>query len=313
MELISKFLNLWHANNKSIFIHVIGDAMLDQDYEVKVSRISPECPNVNILLSETDSPVREHPGGAANTCLCLANLGVIARLFCFIDDDAFAVIRKNIKYWGYLSLPKGYYVPRKKRYYENGVQVARIDIERPNYGLNVKELQGKLLELYKVFQFESDGVIISDYGKGLFDNLGIKDFLPKCITVVDPKKAPIERWHGCTVFKPNKREAIELSGLRDWREQCDFFQKTLDCKAVIITQEGDGIVGKAEDYFEYKVENKVKPIDVLGGGDCYISVLTLALVLGFSYEEAAIIAFHAGLSYVKNGRNKFWSLDDIGK
>ncbi len=320
LSLLQQFAKRLDENKKTIFIHVIGDSMIDEDYKVKVNRISPECVNVNILLSEEDKPFRKFPGGAANVCYQLKNFGTINRLFTFIDREAYDIIRSHgVDYWAYTELPPGHFVPRKRRFYEKGFQVVkRWDIERPNYGLEtVYSLQMNLCLNWIAFQAEPDIIIFSDYNKGIFSGDFCLQWLnTKAITIVDPKAAPINRWRGCTVFKPNSKEAEILSGEKDWRRQCDFFQKELGCKAVVITQEGSGVVGKADDYFEYRPNFTIRPIDIIGAGDCFIGMFGLALVHGFSYEEAAIIAFHGGLMYVQQeSRGSFgpWSFHYAGK
>jgi fructose-1-phosphate kinase PfkB-like protein len=40
----------------------------------------------------------------------------------------------------------------------------------------------------------------------------------------------------------------------------------------------------------------------VGAGDCFVGIFTLALVMGFNYNESAIIAFHSGLLYVQQKR-----------
>lgn len=321
MELLQRFAKSLDECQKAIFIHIIGDSMLDEDYQVKVSRISPECANVHVLLSEDDTPFRKFPGGAANVCYQLNNFKIVSRLFTFIDEEAYKVIRNHgIRYWGGVNLPKGYYVPRKKRFYEKGFQVvARRDIEKQRYGLDdaaFRHLQAELARYWAVFQVEPDVMIFSDYNKGIFSgDFKLTWFDTKAITIVDPKAAPLDRWHGCTIFKPNSKEAETLSGFKDWRQQCDFFQKELKCKAVIITQEGDGVVGKVDDYFEYRPKCNVKPMDIIGAGDCFIGVLGLAVSHGFTIEESAKIAFHGGLMYVQKQRGMFgpWSFHANGK
>lgn len=321
MDLISDFVNKF--NEKEVCIHVIGDSMIDVEYQVKVSRISPECPNVNILLSEDDLPCRKLPGGAANVCYQLNNFNVVSRLFTFIDLEAYQIIRNyGIKYWGAIFLPKNCYVPRKRRFYEKGFQVvARIDIEKSRYGLDdatIRWLQSNLCRNWPVYQIEPHVIIFSDYNKGIFSNdFKLKWFKTEAITIVDPKALPLERWEGCTIFKPNAKEAEFLSGLKNWKDQCNFFQKKLNCHAVVITREGDGVVGKeGEDYFEYNPNIAIKPLDIIGAGDCFIAILGLAVGYGFSVKDAAQIAFHGGLTYVQQRqRGMFgpWSFHSNGK
>jgi D-beta-D-heptose 7-phosphate kinase/D-beta-D-heptose 1-phosphate adenosyltransferase len=320
MNLLRKFAKSLDDNKKSIFIHIIGDSMIDEDYQVKVNRISPECPNVNIVQSEEFKPFRVLPGGAANVCCQLNNFNLVNRLFTFVDPAAYQIIRDyGVKYWGHVMLPDGYFVPRKKRCYERGFQVVtRWDIEKSNYGLeSLNLLQWELYKNWAAFQAEPDLIIFSDYNKGLFSgcfNL-FDEFKTKAITVVDPKVAPLRKWYGCTVFKPNSKEAEVLSGETDWKKQCYFFKKELKCEAVVITQEGNGVVGKHKDYFEYRPRLNIKPIDIIGAGDCFIAVFGLALVHGFSFEEAAQIAFHGGLMYVQQQRGTFgpWAFHSSGK
>lgn len=321
MELLHRFAERLELDN-NIFIHIIGDSMLDEDHQVKVTRISPECPNVSVLLSEDNKPFRCYPGGAANVCYQLNNFNIVSRLFTFIDREAFQVIRGyGIRYWGGVDLPQGYYAPRKKRFYDKGVQVGiRHDIEKYQYGLDetdLRLLQAELCKYWSAFQVEPHAIIFSDYNKGLFDNeFQLSWFKTNAITVVDPKVAPIDKWRGCTIFKPNSKEAEALSGSKDWKQQCNFFQNKLGCKAVVITQEGNGVVGKDGDYFEYRPKFKIKPLDIIGAGDCFIGMLTLAIVHGFSTHEAAQIAFHGGLMYVQQKqRGMFgpWSFHSSGK
>jgi D-beta-D-heptose 7-phosphate kinase/D-beta-D-heptose 1-phosphate adenosyltransferase len=318
-DLLNKFTNKINLSKKTI--HVIGDSLIDEDYKVKVHRISPECPNVNILHSEDDIPFRCFPGGAANVCYQLNNFNVLTRLFTFIDSEAYFIIKQHgIKNWGHVALPDGYYVPRKKRYYEKGCQVVcRRDIERAKYGLpSVSGLQGELVCNWFDYYEEADAIIFSDYNKGIFaDTFHINWFTcSKAIKIVDPKAAPLKRWVGCTVFKPNATEAYNLSGERDWQKQCDFFKNELKCNSVVITQEGDGVVGKVDDYFEVRPKEIIKPVDIIGAGDCFIGMLSLALVNGFSVPEAAQIAFYGGLHYVQQmQRGMFgpWSFHSTGK
>lgn len=324
MQIINQFLE--RNKNKHLFIHVIGDAMVDEYYKVKVTRISPESPNVCVMCSDTEAPELVLPGGAANVCYQLNNFNVWPRLFAFIDMIAYQQYRQaGLKWFGLISLD-GYEVtfngwqaviPRKKRFYDGDIQVGdRWDVERPNLGLSVEqfqELHKKLDVILSVHQSEPHVIILSDYNKGIF-----KDWhptLPPGIpTIVDPKKAPIDRWAGCTVFKPNAVEAIELSGgLTDWKKQCDYFCRKLDCESVVITQQGTGVVGfnKSSGYFEYrpiKVASARKPI---GAGDCFVGILAMAIGHGFPIDQAAQIAFEAGALYVeREGRGNItpWML-----
>jgi len=289
-------------------IHVIGDSVLDEDYQVSASRISPECANIIVLESEHTAPIRTFPGGAANVCCQLKNFVVQPRLFSFLDSEAWNAFKNmGINFWGKLDLPNGCYIPRKKRFYDADFQVGcRWDIEKKNYGLsNIDYYRSKLMELWSAFQAEPDVIVFSDYDKGLFgDYVKIPDNVP---TIVDPKEKPVSKWRGCTIFKPNAQEAVKLSeGLTDWVAQSNFFQKELDCKAVVITQAGSGVVGKIDGrHFSYIPKKKIHPFQTSGAGDCFTAMVALAIAYEFDIYTAVSIAFEISSLYVQYPNRTF--------
>lgn len=278
--------------------------MLDQDYEVKMTRISPESPNICVMLADQEHPTKEHPGGAANICYQLSNFNVDVKLFTYVTNYVkTSFINSGLNASGFITLQEGV-TPLKKRFYQNGVQVGdRWDIERPLYGV------GQMMESYKYMLAgsyawhvaEPDAIIVSDYDKGFFqDGIPVKLF-PSIPVIVDPKKLPLERWKGCTIFKPNAAEAVNLSGISGWKEQCAYFKEVLGCQGVVITQEGDGVVGlDGNDYFEHRPTTKVNAHNVVGAGDCFVGVLGMAIGYKFSIADAAEIAFEAGSAYVQS-------------
>jgi len=304
MNLLNQYLK--KQRNQKLNIHCVGDAMIDEYYHVSVNRISPEFP-VPIMHSEKEEAVRK-PGGVANVAHQFRHLNVNARLICFSDTEATVVFREhNLNFTPCITGRS--IIPRKKRFLDNGIQVKRWDIEQKSYGLSDPISQrGDALEFTE--NFETPVVaILSDYDKGFFDPDRAPQWIDRykeSITVVDPKHGPVEQWIGCTVFKPNSKEAQDLSGLTDPVEQCKFFEKVLGCKSVIITQGGSGFIGITEGkVFEYRPESCCSlPESVIGAGDCFSAFLAHALGLGFSAEESAQIAFEAGAIYVTNRMNR---------
>ena len=304
MQLLNQFLK--KQRNHKLNIHCIGDAMIDEYHKVSVNRISPEFP-MPIMHSEKENAIRK-PGGVANVVHQFRHLNVNARLICFSDTEATVVFREhNLNFTP--CIMGSSIIPRKKRFLDNGIQIKRWDIEQVDCGLTEPVAQrADALEFTKNFE-TPDVAIFSDYDKGFFDTecaLKWMERYKNCITVVDPKHGPVTKWHGCTVFKPNTKEAKELSGLFDPKQQCKFFIDTIQCKSVIITQGGNGFVGMVGDqYFTYEPEFCCSlPDSVIGAGDCFSAFLAQALGLGFSVEEAGIIAFEAGAIYVTNQMNR---------
>jgi D-beta-D-heptose 7-phosphate kinase/D-beta-D-heptose 1-phosphate adenosyltransferase len=313
MDLINKFLE---ANkNKQISIHVIGDCMIDENYAVKITRISPESPNICVMLSENSIPTSILPGGAANICYQLTHFNVKSTLVTLTNPYSANIFRNSGISFLTVTDPK-IHIPYKKRFFDGETQVGdRWDIEKPNYGLTSEELwsfQTNLSFEYQKIKNEADVVILSDYNKGLLDcGSSYFKFNPNTPIIVDPKKHPIEKWHGCTVFKPNAQEAESLSGLAEWKQQCDYFMDKLNCQAVIITQGSKGVTGKDKyGYFDHQPKYHLsasKP----GAGDCFAGTFAVALGHGFTFRESAVIANEAGFVYVQQKSRESISLWDL--
>lgn len=307
-DLVKEFLKRSHL--KRLNIHCVGDAMIDEYYNVDVNRISPEHP-IPIMLCQNKYESR--PGGAANVAYQLKHLNVNAKLICFNDIKAIKVFEKNgvsciphpinYSFWGGCDLPI------KRRYLDNGVQVApRHDIEYERCGLSEHFIEKHSERIY--FQVERhpiDVVILSDYDKGFFHskNHRILDHYIDKITIVDPKYGPLSKWKGCTIFKPNSKEAKLLSGKEEWQDQATFLQNELECEAVVITLGGSGVGGiwKGE-HFSYIPQHSVNAESVIGAGDCFAAFFATAIGLGFTPPEASEIAYNAGSIYVQRRMNR---------
>jgi D-beta-D-heptose 7-phosphate kinase/D-beta-D-heptose 1-phosphate adenosyltransferase len=304
MEAVTKFLN--KNRERKVKVYCCGDAMIDEYYDVRVNRISPEFP-MPIMHSQPGAPITR-PGGAANVVYQLRHFNVDATLISFIDEPLTNILRQHLL--SFIGSPNFLgHVPVKRRFFDDGIQVSRWDTEANNYGLPDQELysaQQRLLQNLPGLNEDPDVVILSDYGKGFFNDaqawLGELEGLT---TVVDPKNGPVEKWRGCSVFKPNTKEAYELSGLTDWKRQCEFFVEKLNCWGVVITQSGNGFVGYEDGrLFEYRVDHKLKVESVIGAGDCFAAILGAALAQHLTLEESAQVAFKAGSAYVQNRHNR---------
>jgi D-beta-D-heptose 7-phosphate kinase/D-beta-D-heptose 1-phosphate adenosyltransferase len=200
-------------------------------------------------------------------------------------------------------------LPIKRRYLDNGIQVApRHDFERPLCGLTPDQIDLFSKDFFSTTsQHKPDVVILSDYDKGFFNSSQHKiiDYYKDVITIVDPKKGPVDKWKGCTIFKPNSKEAAEISGKNTWQEQAKFFKQELGCEAVVITFGGEKVVGiSGNDFFEFVPNKKVLVESVIGAGDCFAAFFAAAIGHGFNPVEAAEIAWEAGSVYVQQRMNR---------
>lgn len=306
-ELMRKFLKVHRQFGCGpVKIRCIGDALVDEYYKVKVNRISPEFPMP--IMRSCDKSVVRRPGGVANVAYQLRHFNVEVALTCFTDRTLTEVLSlhrlaASTADVGGLSGRQGF-VPLKKRYLHDNVQVCRRDVEADQYALEDRSLREAQGELFSKVGY-ADVTILSDYDKGTFRNVSDLSFLDTKLTIVDPKKPPLDRWRNCTVFKPNSKEAEDLSGYSDWRAQAHYFKEELNCHAVVITDGGKGVRGIwGEEHFEVLPERKVQVESVIGAGDCFVAILGLAMGLGFDSPEAVEIAYEAGSVYVQQNLNR---------
>jgi D-beta-D-heptose 7-phosphate kinase/D-beta-D-heptose 1-phosphate adenosyltransferase len=285
-------------------ISVVGDIMVDEYYDIIANRVSPEFP-IPVLLSGNQIPTARVLGGAGNLCKQFQHFNAEVSFFGFIDDDVESILASSgIDYQYAIKLPLGAKVPIKKRLYNGNFPLCRWDIERTDYGLSQGDLWALRTELQDRVTKNAKGILVfSDYNKGVYDSLSwaSRDDL---LSIVDPKKGPIDKWRGCTIFKPNAQEAEELSGEKDWHKQCDFFRDKLDCTAVIITQGKHGVFGKVlDDYFEYRPRKEVVAESVVGAGDCFMAFLAMTQAYNMNIFKAIEIAWDAGAVYVQKKYN----------
>jgi D-beta-D-heptose 7-phosphate kinase/D-beta-D-heptose 1-phosphate adenosyltransferase len=286
---------------KEIAVNVVGDVIFDEYYEVEVERISPEFP-IPVYKSNSFDPTSGIiPGGAANVAYQFKHFNVHSELVALLSKHAEVVFNSKGINTTNSKIVSNITIPTKRRIYSHDIPLVRHDIEKDNYGLD--DLKKHLFDLVLP---DSDFTIFSDYSKGLFCVPWFRKFISKTKNIVDPKSNFIDLWEGCTYFKPNSFEAEKLSERKNVFDQIEFFMDALKCEGVLITQSGEGVVGRenSEDAFEVRPECKLSPADsVIGAGDCFIAFITMALSRGFSLQQAAKIGFVAGTAYVHKKHN----------
>lgn len=294
--------------SQNLKIHVLGDAMIDEYHEVKVNRISPEFP-MPIMLSPHSKKTRR-PGGAANVVHQFKHFNVDPLLFCFYDDKAAKVFEEHHIQWA--SAPFSgieAHLPIKRRFLDGGIQIVRHDIESANCGLDehLLDFVTKHLETVVGNVPKPDVAVLSDYNKGFFasEDHSILDYYRGVTTIVDPKNGPLSKWKGCSILKPNAKEAFDLTGRKTWREQAKHLQNETECESVVITFGGEKVAGVfGDDFFCYHPDKKVEVESVIGAGDCFCAIFAMAIGHGFPVPEAAEIAWNAGSVYVQNKMNR---------
>ena len=309
MEL-SELIKIGNVDFSDIHIAVIGDCMLDIYCYGEVDRISPEAP-IPIFKICNEEP--EHRlGGACNTALNLAKLGVKTSLFGFVGKDLGATYIKTyllesqaVDY--HLFDLSNFPTITKNRYFSKNQQVIRIDQENVNGLVYDREIQNRLIQafmdtfnLFKRF----DAVIFSDYGKGALNHPVLSEIKEACMEkqipfFVDPKLVNWEPYRGAFYITPNWNEFKEVchapglqfdetDEINDWAR---FLCEKYDLKNILITKGNKGMTSVSKDGRSHSIKADATEIyDVSGAGDTVISVIAAAYAKGYSLVTATQLA-----------------------
>jgi rfaE bifunctional protein kinase chain/domain len=293
---------------KRVKLLVIGDIMMDRFILGKVSRISPEAP-VPVIVEEKDDFTL---GGAANVAYNVCSLGGIVTLCGVVGDDENGkkiykrIVKTGIQAQG-IFFEKGRKTTVKTRiiaHHPHYQQLVRVDREMTD---RLKVSTFRNLSSFLVDQIKDfDGIIISDYGKGLLTRKLIQTIIERAkkserLIMVDPKLKNFFYYKGATVITPNTNEASEASRIPA-NDQPSVEKigknllKTLKCKALVITQGEKGMTIFEPNRDPYRVPTVAKEVyDVTGAGDTVIGTMALALGAGprVSVKDAASLANYA--------------------
>lgn len=306
-QIIKKF------NDTSII--VLGDIMLDEYLWGDVRRISPEAP-VPVVHVES---VSRRLGGAANVVQNLQKLGIKPLLVsvCGKDENGknLVMLLEDLQ-----CCSQGIFASSnrpttiKTRIIARNQQVVRADRELVA-DLNEQEREFVWNRFEEFFE-RSQGVIISDYGKGVVSQPLVNHILEKSISnekfvAIDPKDRHFDLYKKVTVITPNLKEAHVMAGLPysncsdEQIEQLGWkLMDNLDLPYLLITlsERGMALFERQDRLFTHLPTVARKVFDVTGAGDTVISVFSAAFTCGATPLEAAFLANHAaGLTVAELG------------
>jgi rfaE bifunctional protein kinase chain/domain len=311
-----KFQSIVDSFSKLCPILVVGDLGIDKYTFGEVRRISPEAPVPVLEVSKEWDKL----GLAANVSDNLKSLEVASTLCGVIGEDSRANLvehlleERGLNTWG-LIRDKSRMTTYKERVTTATQQICRVDYETKDQidEETLRRIAGRIQD----FSQTHSGVIIEDYGKGLFSEALCQRIISifkekNLIVAVDPSRSSPPPWYkGATLFKPNKVEAhiiIEAMGYfkeRNLETIAKILVDKLQFEKVIITLGADGMA-----MLDTKGDGKLKIIptaanevfDVSGAGDTVIAAITSSLLTGASLEEAAWVGnCAAGVVVKKRG------------
>jgi D-beta-D-heptose 7-phosphate kinase/D-beta-D-heptose 1-phosphate adenosyltransferase len=199
----------------------------------------------------------------------------------------------------------------KTRIVAHNQQVVRIDREQTGEisSALTEQLVTKLTRQMK----EIDGIIISDYGKGVITYELLSAIIPAArdagvFIAVDPKEVHFMNYREVSVITPNHHEAGFISGKKITSDSvlADVGWNLVDLlnlDSLLITrgEKGMALFEKSRNLTLIPAQAKTV-YDVTGAGDTVIATLTVAKTAGATMQEAAIIAnVAAGLAVAQFG------------
>jgi D-beta-D-heptose 7-phosphate kinase/D-beta-D-heptose 1-phosphate adenosyltransferase len=300
------------SNFKKSRIIVLGDIMLDRYLWGNVDRISPEAPVPVVHIKGETSNL----GGAANVAANVRALGADVTLIGVVGDDMMAELLKenlvdgNLRTTG-LMLDKDRPTTVKTRIVAHNQQVVRIDREltREIDSALVEQILSKVAKLLKTI----NGVIISDYGKGVITYELLSSLIPMLngagkFIAVDPKEVHFMNYREVSVITPNHHEAGFISGKKITNDAilADVGWNLMDLlslESLLITRGERGMTLFEKNRKMTHIPARAKTVyDVTGAGDTVIATLAVARTAGASMHEAAILANSAaGLAVAQFG------------
>lgn len=292
---------------------VVGDVFLDEYLWGEVDRVSPEAP-VPVVHVREESRVL---GGAGNVVRNVVALGGRCA-FCSVvgDDAAGRRVLGLLKDLGVdaagVVVDEGRPTTRKTRVAASSRRPAPREGPRVHQSQQIVRLDRETIEplpadtardLLRVVGeagAHAHGVVLEDYGKGLFSARLIREVMRRfraadVPVAVDPK-SELAPFRGAHLLKPNLQEAEALAGIRvgssdDLERVVQKLRRSIGAANVVVTRGGDGMTVFEADGSGIDVRTAAREVfDVQGAGDTVIAALMLALRAGGSLVEAAVVA-----------------------
>ena len=298
-------------------ILVVGDVMLDEYIETRVTRISPEAPvPVASVLGR-----RHVPGGAANVARNLARIGCRVTLVGLKGSDAAGASLVGLLHEE--GIEDGLVIGsaerptvRKCRITAQRQQLLRLD-EEDGSDMSASE-KDAVLAVFAAALPGCGAVILSDYAKGLFQVSASGECLTGVMiascrergipVLIDPKGTGWERYEGADCITPNSAEFSEATGcdpddLPGVEKEGEELLRRLRLKRLLITRSEKGMLLLGDGPRAASIAAVAREVaDVSGAGDTVIAVLAACAAAGLAWRPAAEIAnVAAGIVVGKSG------------
>lgn len=281
-------------NFKGRRVLVLGDLMLDRYIWGNVSRISPEAPVPVVEVQKSTSCL----GGAGNVSQNLESLGALPLPVGVVGEDEEGLwIKRRVGEGRGIFVDASRPTTVKTRIIAHHQQVVRVDQERKK--AIAPEVEEKIVRLIQKEKYE--GIIVSDYNKGIITNRLMERVLPyakgrRIPVFVDPKIENFRLYSPVTFISPNHIEAEKIvhhpcrtDG--DVEKAGQEILANLSSLYLIIKRGEQGMSIFEQGKKPVHIPTNAREVfDVTGAGDTVIATAALALLSGATIQEAAILA-----------------------
>ncbi|WEJ63120.1 bifunctional D-glycero-beta-D-manno-heptose-7-phosphate kinase/D-glycero-beta-D-manno-heptose 1-phosphate adenylyltransferase HldE [Thiomicrorhabdus lithotrophica] len=289
-------------------ILVVGDVMLDQYWNGRAGRISPEAPVPVVKVAEEEM----RAGGAANVALNVAALGAQACLLGVVGKTDLGAIDTHGQQLTQLMDEAGVKTDWslsdsgticKLRVLSHHQQLIRMDFESP---VPARPAQA-LVELVKKYISEYDVLVVSDYAKGALQfveqmiEIAVDNNTP---VLVDPKGLDFSRYRNATLIKPNQSEFEAIVG--DAPDESSVVEKAtqlindLSLQALLVTRSEHGMALVTQQDKPYLLQSQAQEVyDVTGAGDTVMAALATGFASGLSWQNSVHLANQAASVVVR--------------
>ncbi len=273
-------------------VGIIGDVILDKYKYFKAIRLSPEGPAPVVRFISQSLSL----GGAANVALSIANLGLNIELnYAEAAEEEFENIKflkenlskSSVDYKRIKSNLKNA-IPLKIRYYVDGKQFMREDIEENNIP-KVDLLSNKYIE--KIIQ-KYDVLILSDYQKGLISNNVMQNIISLCNfknipLFIDTKNIKKDCIKNAFCLKINESEFNNLFkeykiGFDDPSDlinnKLNLARKSFNITNLILTLGSRGSFLSNPNIVSNIKAEKVDILDITGAGDAFLAAIVYSFI-----------------------------------
>ena len=285
---------------------VVGDLMLDRNWQGDTSRVSPEAPVPVVHVKD----IEDRPGGAGNVALNIAGLNSTVTVLGYTGEDAAARALKEQLEQAKVTCQFEHLTDQptitKLRVLSRHQQLIRLDFEESFHDLPVEQLQ----QDYEQALPSHDVVVLSDYGKGTLASVQQLIATARAAgkkVLVDPKGTDFTKYRGATLITPNWSEFQAVVGECKNEEEMvsrgSALLEELNLEALLVTRGEKGMTLLQPDQDPIHLPTQAQEVfDVTGAGDTVISTLAACLAAGSSLPDATVLANQAaGLVVAKLG------------